>query len=135
MALITWTNLYSVNVAEIDAQHMKLVDLLNKLYDASKQGIGKETLAGVFNELVEYTAIHFQTEEALMKRAGYLDYNEHKAVHTSLVQHVKKLQQNYLQEKDSTLNDTITFLRDWILKHIAGTDKKYTESLNAAGIK
>jgi len=135
MALITWSNLYSVNVEEIDNQHKKLVDLINLLHDSVKAEKGKETLAKVFNELVNYTAEHFSTEEALMKRTNYPDFEEHKAVHNSLVQHVKKLQQDYFNNSESSLHDTLSFLRDWILKHIAGTDKKYSAHLNAAGIK
>ena len=41
MPLMTWTDKYSVNIKEVDSQHVKLVDLLNGFHEAMKLGKGK----------------------------------------------------------------------------------------------
>jgi len=135
MALIEWNNMYSVNVAEIDQQHQKLVELLNLLHDSIKAGKKDEILGQIYNELVAYAVTHFNAEEALMKKANYPDLEEHQEVHKSLIGRVQILQKAYFDGSPTALNDTLEFLRNWLLKHIAGTDKKYSSALNKAGIR
>ena len=134
MALITWNNTYSVNIAEIDKQHQKLVELINKLHDSIAKGQKDAVLKDVFNELGSYTFTHFSYEESLLRKANYSDIQEHLEIHRSIVERVKNLQKQYFEGSQTALNDTLEFLRNWLLKHIAGTDKKYTKELNSAGI-
>lgn len=134
MALIVWNNMYSVNVESMDIQHKKLVDLVNQLHDSIKTGQKEKVLNGIYNELITYTITHFRDEEALMRKAGYADLEDHMEVHKSLVERVKKLQKEYFAGNPNAWSETLEFLRNWLLKHIAGTDKKYSQSLNQAGI-
>ena len=54
MALINWNDSFSVNVAVIDQQHKKLVDMINDLNDAMKQGKGKDVAhVGLIQALVK----------------------------------------------------------------------------------
>jgi hemerythrin len=41
MSIIQWDESFSVNVAEIDKQHQRLLEMINELYDAMRQGRGK----------------------------------------------------------------------------------------------
>ena len=52
MALITWSSMFSVGVAEIDNQHKKLVELINQLNDAMHAGKGADVMGKVLSELV-----------------------------------------------------------------------------------
>ncbi|HRS19487.1 MAG TPA: bacteriohemerythrin [Bacteroidales bacterium] len=134
MALIIWNNMYSVNVESLDTQHKKLVELVNQLHDSIKSGQKDKVLTGIYNELIGYTITHFRDEEALMRKAGYADLEDHIDIHRSLVERVKKLQKDYFDGNPNAWNETLEFLRNWLLKHIAGTDKKYSQALNQAGI-
>jgi hemerythrin len=42
MALMAWSYQMSVNIAQVDSQHMKLVEFPNNFHDAMKQGKGKK---------------------------------------------------------------------------------------------
>ena len=44
MALISWNESYSVKVKQFDDQHKKLVNMLNDLHEAMKQGKGRDAL-------------------------------------------------------------------------------------------
>jgi hemerythrin-like metal-binding protein len=126
--------MYSVNVESLDTQHKKLVELVNQLHDSIKSGQKDKVLTGIYNELIGYTITHFRDEEALMRKAGYADLEDHIDIHRSLVERVKKLQKDYFDGNPNAWNETLEFLRNWLLKHIAGTDKKYSQALNQAGI-
>ncbi len=134
MALLSWSEKYSVGIKEIDKQHQKLVELINNLHDGMKAGKGKEVLGGVLNELANYTAFHFGTEENLFEKFGYPEANTHKRQHSDLVADVLKYKGSYDSGKSVLTMDIMNFLKDWLINHIAGSDKKYSAFLNSKGI-
>jgi hemerythrin len=73
MAMVTWNDNLSVNVAEIDLQHKKLVGLINELFDAMKIGKGKDVTGKILDGLISYTATHFTQEERYFDKFGYPD--------------------------------------------------------------
>lgn len=134
MAYFIWDDKYSVGVKEIDAQHKKLVDLVNELHEAMKQGKGKEMLSKVLDSLINYTASHFATEEKYMTKFNYPQYPTHKAEHEKLVKKVLSLQSDFNTGKAVLTLDIMNFLKDWLVNHIQGTDKKYGPFLNQNGL-
>jgi hemerythrin len=129
MALIQWSDEYSVQVAEIDQQHKKLVDLINELHQAMKEARGREVIGKILADLISYTKFHFSAEEKLMKNKNYPDFQNHKIEHENLTQKVLSFQEQYMDGKLSLPVEVIQFLKDWLLKHIKGSDKKYTPYL------
>jgi hemerythrin len=55
MALIAWSDSISVQVAEIDQQHKKLIAMINELSAAMKAGKGNEVLGKIADSLIGYT--------------------------------------------------------------------------------
>ena len=134
MAVMEWSPVLSVKVKKFDDQHKKLVDLLNQLHDAMKAGQGNAMLGVVLQSLITYTATHFKDEEQVMQANGYPDLARHKGEHEKLVKQVLDLQQKF-QGGGSVLTLTVmSFLKDWLVTHIQGEDKKYGVFLNAKGI-
>ena len=132
--LITWNDRYSVGIAKIDAEHRKLVDLINELYAAILSGTSASVIAKVLDGLACYTFSHFAAEEGLMKRYRYPGYLQHKAEHDKLVEQVKQLQQELRAGKATVSQEVMSFLQRWLIGHILGVDKKYTSHLHAAGV-
>lgn len=134
MALINWSENYSVSVKEIDSQHKKLVDLINSLHEGMKAGRGKDVLGTVLNDLVNYTAYHFSFEEKLFEKYSYPELNTHKRQHADLVVQVLAYKESFETGKSVLTIEIMNFLSDWLTKHIAGSDKKYTSFLNSKGV-
>jgi hemerythrin len=135
MTSITWTDRLSVNVAEIDQQHKKLLAMLSDLSDAVSSGKGYAALGGITNELVTYTATHFQTEEQYFARFGYPDADQHKREHAFFVKKVADFKREFANGKASLSTEVVFFLSDWLKQHIMGTDKKYSHFFNEHGLK
>jgi hemerythrin-like metal-binding protein len=131
---MTWTDKLGVGVKVLDDDHKKLIDLLNRLDDGMKKGKGKETLGKVLDGLVSYTKFHFAREEEFFAKTGYPAL-EHKREHAELVKQAEELQSRHKSGECALSIATLDFLKDWLIIHIQGTDKKYTEHLNAAGIR
>ena len=134
MALVTWQSHYSVNIKEIDKQHQQLVNIMNDLHDGMKQGKGKEVLSNVLDELINYTAFHFKSEEALFDKYSYPETSVHKRQHADLVQQVLEFKENFNSGKKILTMEVMDFLKEWLTNHIARSDKNYTAFLNSKGV-
>jgi len=135
MALITWGPALAVGVKEIDDQHMKLIELVNKLNDAMHAGQGRDALGPILAELVRYTVYHFGTEERLMGTHNYADQEAHKGEHKKLVADVSAFKTKFDGGNAMISTEIMNFLRDWLSKHIMQTDKRFGQALNKAGVK
>jgi hemerythrin len=134
MALMAWNSTLSVKIKQFDDQHKKLVDMVNELHDAMKEGKGSAVLGKILNGLISYTASHFSEEERIMSQHSFPGLALHKAEHDKLVKHVLELQEKFKAGKAILTSDVMNFLKDWLVKHIQGDDKKYGEYLSAKGI-
>lgn len=134
MSIMKWSDDLSVQVAEIDQQHHRLVDLINKLHDAMLAKQGKQIVSEIIDELAAYTVYHFQAEEKYMQQFKYPHYLAHKKEHGGFVQEVEKFQKDFDSGKLGLSLEIMTFLRDWVTKHIKGTDKQYSALFKENGL-
>ena len=136
MPLMSWNDKMSVGVAVIDADHKKLVSMVNELYDAIQAGKGKEKVGPVLDGLIDYTKMHFAREEKFFAQTAYADAPAHKKEHEELTKQVASVQTKYKAGATSTLSlEVMNFLKNWLISHIQGSDKKYGPHLNAKGVK
>lgn len=135
MPFITWNEKYALEIKEVDKQHEYLVKLINDLHDAMKAGKAKDILANTINELIRYTSTHFALEEKYMSQYQYSDLKSHKAEHQKFVDQVLEFQKNFQNGSTLISIDILNFLRDWLLKHISVTDKKYVPLMKEKGIR
>lgn len=131
MALLTWSDAYSVKINEIDNQHKKLIELINELHDNMKQGKGKEAVGRILKELANYTQYHFQTEENLFKKYLYPESKIHEQQHKDLLEKVTNLIKDFENGNGILPMDLLEFLKDWLVNHIGKSDKKYTPFFNS----
>ncbi len=134
MALLTWSDKFSVQVRQFDEEHKQLMNLINQLHDAMKAGQGKQVIGDVLNGLIEYTRRHFAAEDRLMKAQGYPGYENHKKEHNQLTMTVMDFQKGFAEGSAILSQTVMTFLRDWLTNHIQGVDKEYGPFLNGKGI-
>lgn len=125
MALIVWRDELSVGVPEMDAQHKRLIQLINDLHDAMREGKGKETMGSIIEGLKQYTIAHFSKEEALMKTKGYPGLSKQVSQHSAFVAKVSKFQDDFSNGRATISLDVMSFLRDWLTHHIMQEDKAY----------
>lgn len=135
MALLTWSERFSVQVGQFDEEHRQLMNYINQLHDAMKSGQGKQVIGDVLNGLIQYTQNHFAAEERLMKAHGYSDYQNHKKEHNQLTMSVQDFRKEFAAGTVPLSQTVMTFLKDWLTNHIQGMDKKYGPFLNGKGVK
>jgi hemerythrin len=130
---VEWSDVLSVGIEEIDAQHRVLVDLVNQMHDAIHARHGSAAVNEILGKLADYTRIHFTVEESLMRILGYPEYEEHKAEHEELLQTVADLQHKVETGKTSIGFELMHFLKVWLTKHIMESDQRYSDHFINAG--
>ena len=121
---IDWSEKYSVGTKLIDDQHKTLISLVNELHEAMSIGKGKQVLSKVLQNLIDYTVSHFSTEEKYMIKFNYQWYLPHKSEHRKFVEQVSAFQKGYNDGKTALSIEIMSFLKEWLVKHILNTDKK-----------
>jgi len=133
--LMTWTDDLSVGIRLIDEQHKVLLGLINELHAGMRARKSDSVLAGVVERLKEYTVKHFGQEEEYFDRYGYPETAGHKEIHAKLVQQVLDFETALKSGKTKVTMDIMRFLKDWLVNHIMGTDKKYSAFLKGKGLR
>jgi len=122
---VEWKESYSVGVDDLDGDHKRLIELINRFQTAYKYHTGEEFERQALNELVDYTKYHFEREEKMMEEVGYPDLQAHKEIHRIMIAKVGEFQNEYKRTGHEALEGVTTFLSEWLIDHINGTDKKY----------
>ena len=133
--LVDWCQEFSVNVPSIDAQHQKLVNMINALNFAMEGGLEDAALRRIFDGLLLYTQKHFEYEERLFEQTGYAAAEAHRAEHAQLRDQVARLKSRMDAGEFVLGVEVMEFLRDWLISHIMGTDRAYSKHLVEHGIR
>ncbi len=125
--LIEWKDIYSVGYELFDKQHQQLIEMINELYSAFISGEAQEKAGNIINEMVDYTEYHFKTEEKYFDKYNFPETEEHKVAHDSFVKKAVELKNGFASGSVTVSYEIMNFLRQWLVEHIMGTDKKYTQ--------
>ena len=129
MALTGWNDQLSVGHATIDDDHLKLIDLLDRLEDAVTNHLGLETYGKVLQELLTNTQAHFAMEEELMARHAYAGAEQHIREHQSLLQELDEFKSRFDACTVILSIAQLKSLEAWLTEHILTADKALAESL------
>jgi hemerythrin len=131
LQMIEWTNAISTGVADVDADHKKLIDLLNQIFISSYAGVSSEMLDKILKELMDYTIYHFDREEKYLSSSSYPFLSEHHAQHEKLKDQLREIISKVNESNLENLSDeTYAFLRGWLVDHIKIHDLRYVEVLS-----
>ena len=134
MAFIDWSDTLSVNVNVIDAEHKKLLAMINELHEAMVTRKGKSLQQKIVNDMVDYAASHFATEENYMRRFNFPGYATHKTEHDQFTEKARELKTRGEKTGFVLSLEILNFLRDWLRNHILKTDKNYSQFFNEHGL-
>ncbi len=71
MALMTWSNKYSVGVETLDDQHKALMNVLNEFHAASMKGQAEQVAGPLLRQVTAISRQHFSAEESLMGPSNF----------------------------------------------------------------
>jgi len=126
METFVWNDRFCTGIAQVDEQHHRLVDIVNRVGDMllAAQPAEPAAIERVFHELADYANTHFRDEETLMRETGvaaaHLDH--HVKIHRDFIAQVKSMwsARAAMSAPAETLHG---FLSAWLSFHILGEDQ------------
>lgn len=122
MQHIEWTEELELGHAGIDAQHRRIVEILNSLHAATSEHRAGAAENALLDELVRLVDEHFRTEETMMRAAGYAGYETHREAHEILLHSVVDLRDSLFRKRANINLKTLNFLKRWLYNHMCHTD-------------
>ena len=124
--IFPWDDNFNTGIEVIDTQHRQLVLILNRLATNIAYESNKDKLSTIFDELVDYTLYHFQTEEAIWHK--YFPKNsleiEHQAVHQKFIDTVQHFKAElHTRSMGELVEEVLSFLGRWLASHILESDR------------
>lgn len=115
-----WHESFSVGVHAIDEQHRRLFDLVNRLSEAVGADREAAVLEGIFADVVNYTKVHFTSEEALLRE--HPAFQEHRNEHKRFVEDLGRLRAETGLDGRTQAERLLRHLADWLRNHILQSD-------------
>lgn len=127
MAILNWVSDLNTGIEEIDRQHRRIVDYINRLYEL-RETPDRKLLGEVIGETVDYTLSHFAFEEGMIEEAGYMFSGPHKRVHELFIRRVTEIQMRFEAGEDVS-NELHGMLSRWLFNHIRNEDRGYVDTV------
>lgn len=126
MAKIEWNDSFSVNNAEIDAQHQKWIEIYNRMDDSIITGSGQQKGgAEALKAMQDYARYHFSFEEEYMRKIHYPDFIGHHRIHKDFDNLIYGYYRKTQEGKLVLDTEIMSILKTWLLDHIVKEDQKY----------
>ena len=113
----------------LDAEHQGQMDLLLLVEDELNGAADPHRLALLLDRLIEFTDIHFMSEQVLMRERAYPGLAAHEAEHTRLIEQMRSFQNSVEAGKQAFTAADVTGLRGWVLQHIQTKDAAFASYL------
>lgn len=112
--------LQDVHVLEVE--HDVQIKLPSAFGDAVSRRRSAAEIEEIFEQLMDYTNVHFLSEQLLMRMCAYPDYEQHEQRHTQLIDRLDTRRGSLTDgDREHTLA-TVPCLRDAIVGHIEQDD-------------
>jgi len=103
--------------------------MINNLHVNKDNLDSEKIMIETLNSMSKYSEFHFEYEENLLEKHNYPKIKNHIELHKGFVLKILDFKRNLINNKDIR-NETLFFLREWIINHINKDDKKYGKFLN-----
>ena len=128
---------YLTGIEQIDVEHTRLFEIAEETYQLKNDDFipdKYDQIRALFEELKEYTKMHFQHEEEYMEFIGYKKLFTQKVQHEAFIkwledQELEGVDDEY-EDQDAVIETTLNYLADWLVHHILETDKQIPKPEN-----
>lgn len=128
---VNWDDSLSVGIDSIDEQHHYLVDLINDLYEVVSNKSGAREVARLIKATDAYAKVHFRAEEQMMEHYGYAGIKQQVQQHHAFEARIREFYQELHDNPLVAQYEVLSYLRDWLIKHILVEDAKLRGLVNA----
>jgi hemerythrin len=120
-----WDENIGTGVNSMDAEHRLQVSLVNAIEELVRSGKDPELTGKTTVQLVDFTNVHFLSEELMMRLYSYPQHDAHKIEHARLIEQVADIQRQVASGDSAAALEGVAALHDWLAKHIRSMDQAF----------
>jgi len=120
-----WDESIGTGVGSIDAEHRLQVSLVNAIEELVRSGRDQDLTLRTITQLVDFTNVHFLSEELMMRLYSYPQHDAHKSEHAQLIGQVADIRRKVEAGETASALETVNALHDWLTKHIRSMDQAF----------
>jgi hemerythrin len=123
-----WNSNLDVGHEAMDHEHHLQIGLLSAFVDAVDQR--RPWMARrLADQLLQYTVVHFGSEELLMEGVSYPERERHAGEHTTFLETIREVQRAYSAGEEDLAAATAVELRAALGAHMNDADRRLAEHL------
>lgn len=115
----------------MDGEHAAQIRYMDAFAAALLAGSDEHDRVIALDRVVEFTNLHFMSEEMLMKQHAYPAADDHHRQHEQLLVQLRKMQDAFNRGDQSMTAKELATLRACLTDHILTTDKTFADFLAA----
>jgi hemerythrin len=124
-----WNRELELGVGTIDSEHQLQGRLVAVLREAVETGRGRTVVDELLRRIEDTSKVHFLSEELLMRLDAYEGYGAHVEEHRELLEQLAGLRARFEAEPALDLLEAVAWMEAWLVDHVKGMDRRFTESL------
>jgi len=118
-----------VGEKSIDAEHDLQMQLLDSLSQSIERGGDLSPMKYILEQFIEFSDMHFLSEQLVMRLHGYPGYEPHLEEHTRLMKKVREIRANLMKGENEPSLVLVAELKEWLITHIATEDVTFGQFL------
>ena len=124
MNLLQWNPEYSVGIDSMDDEHREMIELINDTYAKLDSNSGAEEVEACLGDIFSTISMHFALEEKIMRRAKYAEYQAHKKDHEDLLDQIRDLMDDFVDDPSQGAQRLEQSLSGWFAGHFSSFDAR-----------
>lgn len=120
-----WDEGIGTGISSMDQEHRLQVSLINALEEVLRQGKDRPLAEKTLQQLVDFTSVHFHSEELMMRLYAYPQHDAHAMEHGRLLDQVDQIRRSTEADDSARALELIGSLRTWLTSHIKSMDQGF----------
>jgi hemerythrin len=119
----------------MEGEHRVQIGLMTAFREAIGGGRGAAEADEILDHLLDYSKMHFMSEQLLMRLYEYGDYESHMADHDRMLQEMETVRARYRSGEDPFDKEAVDTLITGLIAHINRTDGPLGEYLGTLDLE
>jgi hemerythrin len=106
----------------LDNEHLVQLGLADAVVEAVRHAEPAASVTQLMHQFVDYTELHFMSEQLLMRRHAYPAYAEHAADHAAMIEQLHRLRDEFDRAGGTLTAERALQLKGQLMGHIRNRD-------------
>ncbi len=125
MGQFEWCDAYCIDIENVDKLQKRLVELMQQLNGMYQNDSDSRDIVDTLNGMTELARHFFRTEERMLTRFKYPEYQSHRREHRDFIKKLITFRRWFTEESAQLTDEMFLFFNLWIEKHIMESDRRY----------